>query len=91
VIFFCVLVGVKALTASGSTLLSTVEGTALTLAGVAPWLFAGVVVSLAVAWFRGLPGCISDLRQDMRPDLPRSRSGTARSPSGYRSNRHRYQ
>jgi hypothetical protein len=90
-IFFCVLIGVKALTASGSTLLSTVEGTALTLAGVAPWLFAGVVVSLAVAWFRGLPRCISDLRRDMRPDLPRSRAGAAGSPSGHRSSRRHYQ
>jgi hypothetical protein len=88
-IFFCALVGVKALTATGSTLLSTVEGTALTLASVAPWLFAGVVVSLIVAWVRGLPRCVSDLRRDMRPDLARSRAG-AGSPQGDRSNSRRY-
>ena len=41
-LFFCALICVKALTAKGSMALSTVEGTALTLANVAPWLFAGM-------------------------------------------------
>ena len=41
-LFFCALICVKALTAKGSTIISTVEGTALTLANVAPWLFVGV-------------------------------------------------
>ncbi len=73
-LFFIVVVCVKALTASGSTLLSTVEGTALTLANVAPWLFAGLVLALIIAWFRGLPRCVAELRRDLRPDLARGRA-----------------
>ncbi len=86
-LFFAALVCVKALTAKGSTIISTVEGTALTLANVAPWLFAGVIVSLIVAWVRGLPRCVTALRHDLRPDLPRPRSespGTPVSHGGYR-------
>lgn len=89
-IFFCALICVKGLTASGSTVLSTVEGTALTLANVAPWLFAGVVLSLIVAWFRGLPRCVSDLRRDLRPDLARGRAGDAGSREGYRPDPRHY-
>ncbi len=74
-LFFCALIVVKALTASGSAVISTAEGTMLTLANVAPWLFAGVVLSLVVACFRGLPRCISDLRRELRPDLIRPRPG----------------
>ena len=90
-LFFCALICVKALTATGNALVSTAEGTALTLASVAPWLFAGVALSLIVAWFRGLPRCVSDLRRDAicghtggptgdsRPAGPaRPRSGSAR-------------
>jgi hypothetical protein len=77
-LFFGALICVKALTAKGSAIISTVEGTALTLANVAPWLFAGVILSLIVAWVRGLPRCVDDLRHDLRPDLPRPRPGSAR-------------
>jgi hypothetical protein len=86
-LFFGALLCVKALTAKGSTIISTVEGTALTLANVAPWLFAGVILSLIVAWGRGLPQCVADLRRDLRPDLPGPRPGSARaaaSRGGYR-------
>ena len=72
-LFFIVLVCVKALTADGNIMLSTVEGTALTLANVAPWLFTGVALSLLIAWFRGLPRCIAQLRRDLRPDLAQRR------------------
>jgi hypothetical protein len=68
-LFFIVVICVKALTAAGSELLSTVEGAALTLANVAPWLFIGVVLSLIIAWFRGLPRCVAELRRDLRPEL----------------------
>jgi uncharacterized protein DUF6542 len=61
-LFFIALLGVKALTATGSVLISVAEGTVLTLADIAPWLFAGVAVSLIIACFRGLPQCIRDLR-----------------------------
>jgi hypothetical protein len=86
-LFFGALLCVKALTAQGSTIISTVEGTALTLANVAPWLFAGVILSLIVAWVRGLPQCVAELRRDLRPDLPGPRPGntwTTASRRGYR-------
>jgi hypothetical protein len=81
-LFFFALICVKALTAKGSAIISTVEGTALTLANVAPWLFAGVILSLIVAWVRGLPQCVADLRRELRPDLARPRPGTARATAG---------
>jgi hypothetical protein len=86
-LFFGALLCVKALTAQGSTIISTIAGTALTLANVAPWLFAGVILSLIVAWVRGLPQCVADLRRDLRPDLAGPRPGSARataSRGGYR-------
>ena len=86
-LFFRALIVVKALTAKGSMIISTVEGTALTLANVAPWLFAGVIVYVIVAWVRGLPQCVADLRHDLRPDLAQPRSGT----SGAASSRAAYQ
>jgi hypothetical protein len=83
-LFFFALVGVKALTATGSTALSTVEGTALTLANVAPWLFAGMLLSLIIAWRRGLRRCVADLRRDLRPDLAKRRSAGPSGPGAYR-------
>lgn len=83
-LFFCALVCVKAATATGSTVLSTVEGTALTLANVAPWLFAGVLLSLIIAWRRGLRRCVADLRRELRPDLADRRSADPPSRGGYR-------
>ena len=74
-LFFIVVICVKALTAAGNELLSTVEGTALTLANVAPWLCIGVVLSLIIAWFRGLPRCVAQLRRDLRPELARRPTG----------------
>jgi hypothetical protein len=86
-LFFCALVCVKALTAQGTMIISTVEGTALALANVAPWLFAGVILYLIVAWARGLPQCVTELRHGLRPDLPRPRAGSPAatvSHGGYR-------
>jgi len=65
-LFGIALVGVKAATATGSVVLSVAEGTAITMAEVAPWLFAGVVLTLVIAWARGLRGCVRELRQDLR-------------------------
>jgi hypothetical protein len=79
-LFFIVVVCVKALTAAGNTALSTVEGTALTLANVAPWLFIGVVLSLIIAWSRGLPRCVADLRRGLRPDLARRQAADPADP-----------
>ena len=81
-LFFGALICVKALTSQGSTIISTLAGTALTLANVAPWLFAGVILYLIVAWVRGLPECVTDLRRDLRPDLAAPRSGTTQAPAG---------
>jgi hypothetical protein len=81
-LFFGSLICVKALTAQGSTIISTLAGTALTLANVAPWLFAGVIVYLIVAWVRGLPQCVTDLRRDLRPDLAPPRAGSTRAAAG---------
>jgi hypothetical protein len=65
-VFSVTLVGVKAATATGNTALSIAEGTAITMAEVAPWLFAGMVLTLVIAWARGLRGCVRELRQDLR-------------------------
>ncbi len=56
----------QAVTAQGNTshgsVLSVLEGTGLTLADAAPWLFAGTAACVAVAMTRGLPQCVRDLR-----------------------------
>ena len=65
-LFGITLLGVKAATASGNVVLSIAEGTAITMAEVAPWLFAGMALTLVIAWARGLGGCIRELRQDLR-------------------------
>jgi hypothetical protein len=48
------------------TLTSAGEGIVLTLASVAPWLFAGVIVGVVVAIRSGLPQCVRELRVDLR-------------------------
>lgn len=65
-LFVCALVLARAATASGHLLASVAEGTLLTLASVAPWLFAGVAANLVICLLRGLPACIGDLRRDLR-------------------------
>lgn len=65
-LFGITLVGVKAATATGSVVLSVAEGTAITMAEAAPWLFAGMVLTVIIAWARGLRECVRELRQDLR-------------------------
>jgi hypothetical protein len=69
-VFFVALVASEVLTTHedtfGHTLASAAEGTVLTLAGVAPWLFAGVLIGVVVAMFNGLPQCVRDLRAELR-------------------------
>jgi hypothetical protein len=67
-LFGIALLGVKAATATGNVVLSIAEGAAITMAEVAPWLFAGMVLTLVIAWARGLGECIRELRQDLRAD-----------------------
>jgi hypothetical protein len=83
--FVISLIGTELLTSHADTvrhtLTSAAEGTILTLAAVAPWLFAGVLIGLAIAMFRGLPQCIQDLRDEMRGDLG-LRAPAPRDPRG---------
>src|SRR2546421_11048654 len=82
---FCiVLVGVKAGTATGNVVLSTAEGAAITLAGVAPWLFAGTALSLIIAWQRGLREGGRELRVGLRAPghRPRPVAGSSSGPGG---------
>lgn len=65
-LFMCALVLTRVLTAGGHLLVSVAEGSLLTLAAVAPWLFAGVAVNLIIGLLRGLATCVRDLRQDLR-------------------------
>jgi hypothetical protein len=48
------------------TVESVAEGAILTLAGVAPWLFAGTVAGVIIAMVRGLPQCLRDLIAELR-------------------------
>ena len=67
-LLFCIaLVTVKAVTATGDVALSTAEGVAVTLAGVAPWLFAGTALSLVIAWSRGLRERVRELQEELLP------------------------
>jgi hypothetical protein len=70
-LFGIALLAVKAATASGNVVLSIAEGIAITMAEVAPWLFAGMALTLVIAWARGLGGCVRELRQDLRADRHR--------------------
>jgi hypothetical protein len=93
-IFMVALVITEALTVHASGLRRSVEsvteGTLLTLAGVAPWLFIGVVLGLTIATARGLRQCLRDLAADLRGDpagsartTPTARAGDDRfRPSG---------
>jgi hypothetical protein len=69
-IFLAAVICAEALTSSSATghssFLSAIEGTFLTLASAAPWLFAGVAISLVIALFRGLPQALRDLREGLR-------------------------
>jgi hypothetical protein len=69
-LFFVALVSSELLTSHedtiGHSLTSAAEGTILTLAAVAPWLFAGVLIGLVIAMFNGLPQCVRDLRTELR-------------------------
>lgn len=69
-IFLAAVICAEALTGSSTTghsgFLSATEGTFLTLAAAAPWLFAGVAISLIIALFRGLPQSLRDLRDGLR-------------------------
>jgi len=80
-LLFCVaLFVVKAVTATGDMALSTAEGVAVTLAGAAPWLFAGTVLSLVIAWSRGLRERVRELQEELRLGAPPRSPEPAASP-----------
>jgi hypothetical protein len=56
---------VNAMTGSGGLLLSAVLGSVVALAGIAPWLAAGMILTVIIALIRGLPRCIRDLRREL--------------------------
>jgi hypothetical protein len=60
--FFAALLTIKLLTAGGNAVLAGAEGTLLTLAALAPWLFGVTIAYLAAATVRGLPRCVQELR-----------------------------
>ena len=64
-LFLVALVAAELVTATGSTLLATAEGTLLALATCAPWLFGATVAGLVLATVRGLPQCVRDLRGEL--------------------------
>jgi hypothetical protein len=87
-IFLIALVIAEALTThaatAGRAMTSIAEGIFLTLAGVAPWLFAGVILGLAIAMVRGLPRCVHDLAAELRGDKPGSAPATGAAKAGNR-------
>jgi hypothetical protein len=60
-IFLIALVCAQLITATGSTLLATAEGTVLALAAASGWLFACTAGCIVLAVLRGLPQAIRDL------------------------------
>jgi hypothetical protein len=73
-LFLAAVVCAKALVSPGSLLLSTTEGTLITLANTAPWLIVGTVANLIVAFSRGLWGNVRALGKDLMGDPIRKQS-----------------
>ena len=67
-IFMAALICAKAVSATGNTLVSTAEGSLITLSAIAPWLFYGTAATIVIALFRGLPRRIGELRAELRGD-----------------------
>ena len=65
-LFLAAVILVSAVTVPGGLFMSVVVGSVVTLASVAPWLAVGMVLTVIITWIRGLPGCIKDLRQELR-------------------------
>jgi hypothetical protein len=76
VIFLIAEIATQLMTAPGrsgrGSAVSALEGTFLTLASVAPWLFTGTVACVGIAMARGLPQCVRDLRAGLRGDVQAS-------------------
>src|SRR5262245_43677446 len=74
-VFFCATLFVEFVRAfkGGSFVSSLGLGLFTALSAAAPWLFGGTALVLAVAWFRGLPENVRDLREDLRAQVPKPR------------------
>ena len=68
-IFLISLICVKAMTSTGSAVISTAEGCLLTLAATAAWLFGGEAAILVIALFRGLPRTVREHRAALRDSV----------------------
>ena len=66
-LFLIAVICVKAL-GSGGDVLSTAEGTLITLANTAPWLLAGTLLCVIIAFCRGMSDNIRTLHKDLRGD-----------------------
>jgi hypothetical protein len=82
ILFSCALGVVEAVTAPGSLLLSVAAGSVVVLATLAWWLLAGMILTVGIAWPRGLPQCLREFRQDLRTgtDGPAKPRATAPRP-----------
>ncbi len=65
-LFLVAVILVSAVTVPGGLFLSVVVGSVVTLASVAPWLAVGMFLTIVITWIRGLPGCIRELRRELR-------------------------
>ena len=74
-LYLVVVIFVTLVTGSGGFFLATVVGSVVTLAGAAPWLAIGMALTVAIAWARGLPRCIQDLRRELRARPTRAGRG----------------
>jgi hypothetical protein len=87
-IFMIALVCTEAMSSHAGTLRHTltmvIEGIILTMASVAPWLFAGMILGITIAMFGGLPDCVREFRAELRPSDRRpavaAARGAARTP-----------
>ena len=73
VIFLLAAVVTQLLTVQGGSsrgsALSVLEGTLLTLADAAPWLFAGTAICIGIALLQGLPQCVRKLQARIRGEV----------------------
>ena len=84
-IFMASVIITQVLTAQGTSrhgrALSVLEGTLLTLAGIAPWLLAGTALGVGGAMTRGLPECVRQVAAELRGDRSAVAEDDARHPA----------
>jgi hypothetical protein len=73
-LFLAAVICGKAMVSPGSLVLSTTEGTLITLANTAPWLLVGTAANLIIAFSRGLWQNVRALAKDLMGDPIRKQS-----------------